>query len=258
MKKILRSLWENHLRRHLILAAQLTILAGMLAVVAALSAYVTVRASLSGRDVMVPDLTEMLVADAADLLQQRGLIIEESGSRYDTRVEEGRVIAQDPPPHTIIKVQRKVKVVVSLGDKVSSIPDLRGGAARRAQITLQQQGMKVVGQVYAYSRREAENLVMGQDPLPGVVGPQEAKVALLISRGRRPRTFVMPDLMDQPEARAIGFLRRAGLRPGPVRLRTSARHVPGTVVAQRPQAGFRVRSGDLVVLTVAREADYDE
>ena len=254
----MKFLWDNYLRRQLILASKLALLAGSLAVVAALSAYLTVKMTLSGRDVVIPDLTEMNVAEATQMLVERGLILEESGRRYDARVEEGRILAQDPQPHTSIKLQRKVKVVVSLGDKVNSIPDLRGGAARRAQITLQQQGMTVAGQVYAYSRREEENLVIGQDPLPGVVGPREGKVGLLISRGRRPRTYVMPDLIAQPEATAIDFLRRAGLRPGPVRRRSSRFYRSGTVVAQRPESGYRVRSGDLVVLTVAREADVDD
>lgn len=254
----MKSLWENYLRRQFVLAAKIVLLAGALAVVAALSAYITVKTTLSGRDVEIPDLTEMTVADATQLLVERGLILEESGRRYDARVEEGRILAQDPPPNTSIKLQRKVKIVVSLGDKVTSVPDLRGGAARRAQITLQQQGMTVAGQVYAYSRGEEENLVMGQDPLPGEAGPREGKVGLLISRGRRPRTYVMPDLIAQPEATAVEFLRRAGLRPGPVRRRVSRYFRPGAVIAQRPEAGYRVRGGDLVILTVAREAGGDD
>jgi len=254
----MKSLWDNYLRRQFMLATKILLLAGALAVVAALSAYITVKTTLSGREVEIPDLTEMSVADATQLLAGRGLILEESGRRYDARVEEGRILAQDPLPHSSTKLQRKVKIVVSLGDKVTSIPDLRGGAARRAQITLQQQGMKVAGQVYAYSQREEENLVMGQDPLPGAVGPREGKVGLLISRGRRPRTYVMPDLIDQPEATAVEFLRRAGLRPGPVRHRASRYHRQGVVIAQRPEPGYRVRSGDLVVLTVAREGDGDD
>jgi serine/threonine-protein kinase len=250
----MKSLWDNYLRRQSILAAKILLLAGSLAVVAALSAYITVKTTLSGREVKIPDLTEMSVADATQLLVERGLILEESGRRYDARVEEGKILAQDPPPDSSIKLQRKVKIVVSLGDKVTAIPDLRGGAARRAQITLQQQGMTVAGQVYTFSQREEENLVIGQDPLPGEVGPREGKVGLLISRGRRPRTYVMPDLIAQPEATAVEFLRRAGLRPAPVRRSVSRYYRPGSVMAQRPEAGFRVRSGDLVVLTVAREA----
>ena len=244
----------NFLRRHLTLAVKIAAFGASLAVVAALSAYLTVRMSVSGRDVEVPDLTDRTLEEAAALLRQRGLILEESARRNDARIEENRVLTQDPPPGASIKIQRKVKVVISLGDKVTSIPDVRGGAARKAQITLQQQGMRVAEQIYAYSDREDENLVIAQDPPPGVSGMREGRVTLLISRGRRPRTYVMPDLIGRPEAGAVAFLSKAGLRPAPVRRDTTRGGIPGAVVAQQPEAGYRVRAGDLVILTVAQEA----
>jgi beta-lactam-binding protein with PASTA domain len=241
-------------RRHLLLGAKIALFGASLVVVAALSAYMTVRSSVSGRDVVVPDLTDMTVEEATGVLTERGLILEEAAQRNDARIVENHILTQDPPPGANIKLQRKIKVVVSLGDKVTSIPDLRGGAARKAQITLQQQGLRVAEQIYAYSRREHENLVIAQDPPPGVAGMRDGKVALLISRGRRPRTYVMPHLIGQPEKRAMRILTRAGLRPAPVRRDPGLGGVPGSVVAQRPEAGYRVRSGDLVILTVAQEA----
>jgi serine/threonine-protein kinase len=244
--------WKIELRRQALLALKIGSIGAALVVIAALSAYFTVRNTVSGGAVRVPDLTEMAVADAEALLRKSGLTLEEAAQRNDERVEAGRILAQDPPPGADIKERRKVKVVVSLGTRVSSIPDLRGGAARKAQITLQQQGLRLGDQVYVYNRRVAENMVVGQDPLPDAA-PGTGKIALLISRGQPPRTWVMPDLTGRQETMVIAFLNRAGLRQGPVR-RDPARPEPqGTVVAQTPAAGYPVHSGDLVTLTVAGE-----
>ncbi|MFQ5876516.1 MAG: PASTA domain-containing protein [Acidobacteriota bacterium] len=239
------------LRRHIILAAKLAALGILLAVVAAYSAYFTVRRSISGREVEVPDLTGMTVEAATASLEAHGLVLEEAARRNDDRLQAGLVLEQDPPPGTGIKIQRKVKVVVSLGDRVNPIPDFRGGAARKAQITLQQQGMKMAGQVYVYTRREEENLVIGQDPHPGSAGWPEGGIGLLISRGDRPLTYVMPDLIGRPQAQVLSFLSRSGLRPGPVRRAPGHPAPAGTVVAQSPLPGYPVRHGDLVTLTVA-------
>ncbi|HEU4402697.1 MAG TPA: PASTA domain-containing protein [Candidatus Polarisedimenticolia bacterium] len=248
---------KERLRRHALLAAKILAFCGTLAIVAALSAYFTVRRSISGRDIQVPDLSQLTVDEAAALLKKSGLVLEEAAQRNDERVEAGRILAQDPPPGADIKQQRKVKVVVSLGDKVSSIPELRGGAARRAQITLQQQGMRLGNQIYVYARSEAENMVIGQDPLPEGAGLREAKIALLVSRGLPPRTYVMPDLTGRPQAQVVAFLARAGLKPGAVH-HDSTRPAPrGTVVGQSPPSGFPVRSGDLVTLTVAGGGEDD-
>jgi serine/threonine-protein kinase len=226
-----------------------------LVLVAALSAYFSVRRSISGGDVQVPDLAEMTTAEAAAMLQASGLTLEEAAQRNDARVDAGRILAQDPLPGTDIKQQRKVKVVVSLGLKITAIPDLRGVVARKAQITLQQQGLRVGGQVYAYSRREEENLVMAQDPLPGSAGLGEGKVSLLISRGAPPRTFVMPELTGHSEADAVALLNRVGLKPGPVRRDPAQPAARGMVVAQSPEAGYPVRSGDLIMLTVGQGSE---
>lgn len=239
------------MRRYALLIARVAIFAGLLVIIAALSAYFTVRHSVVGRDVQVPDLSGLTSDEASALLQKNGLVLEEAARRNDEQVEAGRVLAQDPPPGASIKLQRKVKVVVSLGDKVSSIPELRGGAARKAQITLQQQGMKLGDQVYVYSRKVEENMVIGQDPLPEGAGLRDARVALLVSRGVPPRAYVMPRLAGRGENEVMAFLARAGLRVAPVRREAGSGAPPGMVVAQDPESGYPVRSGDLVTLTVA-------
>jgi len=243
---------ERPRRRYLWTALKISLLGAALAVVAAVSAYLTVRRAVSGRDVLVPGVTQMTAAEAEAVLRKQGLLLETVAERNDPRVEAGRVIAQEPNAGASIKRDRKVKVILSLGDKGGAIPDLRGSAARSAQIALQQQGLHLAGQVYAYSPKDSENLVIAQDPLAGEFGHAEGKVGLLVSRGRRPLVYVMPDLTGRPRDEVVRFLTRVGLRPGAVRSDpTDTGWSSDTVVAQRPEAGYPVRSGDLVTLTVA-------
>jgi eukaryotic-like serine/threonine-protein kinase len=249
--RIFNNFRKDQVRRQLLLAARIGVLGAILVAVAAISAYFTVRRSVSGGDVQVPDLAGLTIPEAETLLKGRGLLLEEAAQRNDEAVEAGRILVQDPPPGVDIKVRRKVKVVVSLGDKVSSIPDLRGGAARKAQITLQQQGMMLGDQVYVYTRKGGENTVIAQDPLPESAGLREGKIALLISRGDRPRTYVMPDLTGRTEAEVTAFLSRVGLRAASVRRDATRGAPPGTIVGHDPAAGYPVRSGDLVSLTIA-------
>jgi len=249
--RILNDFQRDQLRRRAFLAVRVAAFAGLLVIIAALSAYLTVRQSVSGRDVQVPSLSGLTAEEASALLKKNGLVLEEAARRNDEHVEAGRILAQDPAPGTSIKLERKVKVVVSLGDKVSSIPELRGGAARKAQITLQQQGMKLGDQVYVYNRRVEENMVIAQDPLPEGAGLRDAKIALLVSRGAPPRTYVMPRLVGRGETDVLAFLQRAGLRVAPVKRDASRAASPGTIVAQDPDSGYPVRSGDVVTLTVA-------
>jgi len=249
--RILKELQRDQLRRGVIVLAWIGAFGGALVIVGVLSAYLTVRRSVSGQDVEVPDLSGLTSEDAASLLKKKGLVLEEAAQRNDEALDAGRVLAQDPPPGTSIKPQRKVKVVISLGNKVSSIPELRGGAARKAQITLQQQGMKLGDQVYVYSRKVEENMVIAQDPLPESAGLSDAKVAMLVSRGAPPRTYVMPALVGRGDTEVLAFLARAGVRTAPLRHDPGSAAAPGTITSQDPEPGYPVRTGDLVTLTVA-------
>ena len=249
--RIFKTIKADQVRRYAVVIAWLGVVAGVLVAIVVFSAYFTVRHSVVGRDVQVPDLAGLTSEEASALLEKQGLVLEEAARRNDEHIEIGRVIAQDPPPGAAIKPERKVKVIVSLGDKVSSIPELRGGAARKAQITLQQQGMKLGDQIYVHSGKAEENMVIGQDPLPEGAGLRDAKVALLVSAGVAPRTYVMPRLAGRGENEAVAFLSRAGLRVAPVRREAGSDAPAGTVVGQDPESGYPVRSGDLVTLTVA-------
>jgi beta-lactam-binding protein with PASTA domain len=250
---------QRPLRRYLTTAIKLVLFGTALAVVAAVSAYLTVRRSVSGRDVLVPDLTRLSTDEAEAVLRKQGLVLEQVSERHDPQVEAGRILVQEPAAGSSIKIDRKIKVVVSLGDKGGMVPDLRGSAARGAQISLQQQGLRVVDQAFAYSQKEPENLVIAQDPLAGEAGLREGTVSLLVSRGRRPLVFVMPDVTGRPQQEVMRFLTRAGLRPGPPQRDPSPGEAPaGTVTAQRPEAGYPVRAGDMVVLTVAGAGDSDD
>jgi serine/threonine-protein kinase len=253
--RIFKDFQKDQLRRLLYVSLGVAGFAGLLVAIAALSAYVIVRHSVAGRTLEVPDLSGMTVEEAAALLRRSDLVLEEAARRNDERVEAGRVLAQDPPPGSDIKLQRKVKVVISLGDKVSSIPELRGGAARKAQITLQQLGMRLGDQVYVHNRRVAENLVIAQDPLPESAGLRQGKVALLVSRGAPERSYVMPDLTGRSEKEVTSFLARFGLRVGPVRAAGASGAAAGTIVAQDPPPGFPVRQSDLIALTVSTGGD---
>jgi serine/threonine-protein kinase len=244
--------------RSALTALKIMAVGAALVVVAAVSAWLTVRRAVSGRDVAVPDLAGLTGPEAEKALRNQGLALDVATERYDPRIPVGQVVSQEPAPGARIKADRKVKVVLSLGEKGMTVPELRGSAARTAQIALQQQGYRVGDLLYAYTPRSEENLVIGQDPMPGGAMARDAHVSLLVSRGRRPATYVMPDLIGRTQQDALRWMAKAGLRPAPARRDPRSTAGAGTIVAQRPESGWPVRSGDLVTLTVAgEEAEHD-
>jgi serine/threonine-protein kinase len=214
------------------------------------SAIYSMRLALVGREVTVPDVTGLEPAEASTKLLERRLTLEVEGERYDLRVEAGKILAQDPPAGAETKRDRKVKVITSLGSKVITIPDLRGSAARKAQITLRQRGLRLGNLSYIHSPEVRESQVISQEPLPEADRVRDDRVNLLVSQGPQEEAFVMPDLVGMDAQRAQRVLKRSGFRAANVVAEPGAEASHGEIVRQHPLAGYPVTKRDVITLII--------
>jgi beta-lactam-binding protein with PASTA domain len=95
----------------------------------------------------------------------------------------------------------------------------------------------------------AAGVVIAQSPPPN---SRAASVALLVNRGERGRTYVMPDLIGVDAAQGADLLRSRGLRVAIVGAQPYPGVPPGIVIRQAPQGGFQVAPGDAISLEVSR------
>ncbi len=222
---------------------------------AGLSGYFSMKRAVRGGEVAVPPLEGKPLSEASSTLARVGLVLEKSGERSDDRFASGKILAQDPPAGVKLKRNRKVRVVVSLGMEVLQVPNLVGQPARRAQIAVQQSGLRVGGVSYSRSNEVGADRVLAQEPPPGTPRSRQGRVDLLVSKGAREKTWVMPAV----EGREIGAVTRlfseGGFRVGSVRREVTPGVAAGIVVRQYPLSGYPLREGDLVSLVVSAEAE---
>jgi serine/threonine-protein kinase len=247
-------------RKWSIRAAWLVLIAVVLPVLFAGSFYLTMRAVLAGREVIVPDLSGLSMEDARVALQEVGLNFEESSERHDASIEKDHVTAQKPTAGTVIKRNRKIRVTISLGPLEVPIPDVRGQTLRSAELALQREGL-TVGKI-AYTHGDlTPDVVLAQDPPPGHEPFTEdldaedqgvyGTVDLLVSRGEFERVYVMPDLTRLSLEDVEALAKRTGLRLGAVRRQRDSGVERGRVIRQYPQAGYPVGRQDIISLVLS-------
>ena len=237
-------------------ALQWSLIGLVIVAAAVLSGYLSMRKAVRGGEVTVPTLQGVAVEEAARRLEQKGLVLDRSGERVDPLIPAGQVISQDPPEGTRLKRNRKVHVLVSLGQEVLLIPQLVGQPARRAQIGLQQSGLRV-GEIAYVSSDEAEaDKVLAQEPPPGTQSGREGHVDLLVSRGTRGRVWVMPHVEGMELDGVARLLNQAGLRVTNVKREARGDGTPaGIVLEQVPLAGYPLREGESISLVVSAEEE---
>jgi hypothetical protein len=248
--------------------------------IALISAFITMRLAIHGREIKVPDLTHMTIAEASRRASSMGLRLRLENKFYSPDTPAGKVLAQFPAPGTIVRRDWPVRVTESLGTQQVSIPDLKGQGERSASIHLRQLGLEL-GTVGHISASGPPGVVVAQSPPANATGVDSPRVSVLLSEpegeGAGEAAYVMPSLVGLTMPSAYARAAASGLRVVSVEDVTPASSIafpvattpapssgitpaagttaptllpPGTIVAQTPPAGHRVVKGDIVRLSL--------
>jgi beta-lactam-binding protein with PASTA domain len=95
----------------------------------------------------------------------------------------------------------------------------------------------------------APDIIVAQSPPAKTAA---ATVALLVNRGERGASYVMPDLIGVNGDRAAEILRSRGFRVAVVGATPYPGIAAGIVIRQSPQAGFQIGPAEAVSLEVSR------
>ncbi|MGD9902311.1 MAG: PASTA domain-containing protein [Vicinamibacterales bacterium] len=213
-------------------------------------AAVAVRVAVRAREVTVPDVTGISIAEAAARLGPEQLSLRvDAAQRPSTEVPAGQILGQDPRAGTPSRRQRTVRVWVSAGPRVAHMPGVVGQGERSARIRLAQEGLDATSVAEIRSEAFTADQVIAQEPAPG---QPAAAVRLLVSRGVESASYVMPDLIGLAGDAAAAVLRQQGFRVSFVGERTASGLPAGVIVRQTPAGGFQVHPGDAISLEVAQ------
>ena len=138
---------------------------------------------------------------------------------------------------------------VSAGPRATSVPALLGESERTAVLRAQQDGLQLASIAEIRSADYPVGTVIAQNPPPKSSG---ARLALLVNRGERGDTYVMPDLIGVNGDRAADLLRSRGFRVSLVGDHPYPGVPSGIVLRQSPQGGFQIGLSDPISLEVSR------
>jgi serine/threonine-protein kinase len=231
-------------------AGKLLLLGGALAATYVLFAAAAMRVALRAREVQVPNLIDRTANEANAVAAQLGLTLKVDDSRRtDPKIGAGRVLAQDPAAGSTARRQRTLKIWLSAGQRALSVPLLVGETERTAQLRLSQDGFTLSDVAEIRSQTFAPDVIVAQTPPAKTAG---GNVALLVNRGDRGASYVMPDLIGVNGDRAAEILRQRAFRVAVVGSNPYPGVAAGVVIRQSPQAGFQIGPGEPISLEVSR------
>ena len=168
-----------------------------------------------------------------------------------TDTVSGRVIRTDPAADSELAKGETVNIVVSIGAKKGTVPDLNGKTAEEAQQMIEDAGF--VAKFGGNESSDAEeNTVSRQDPASGTEADEGTTITYWISTG--PELTNVPNVIGDDQATARATLESAGFTVSIQDGEYSDRYDEGVVMSQEPNGG-QLEAGETVTIYISLGKD---
>jgi serine/threonine-protein kinase len=210
-----------------------------------------------GNETELPDVIEMPLAEAKNLLDKEGFRVVVKDSLYDANHEVGTVIEQNPYPYATVKEGRRVYLTVSIGEKPIVMPNLFGVSPREAELILRTYGLKLGSKFYVPNDRYYEGTVMSQSYPQGQEIKPGSKIDIVISLGQINKDPVTPDLVGKSLHEARERLKAVDLKIAEIIWEERENILPETIISQSMSPGQKFEEGEAITLVVSKEKSPD-
>jgi len=201
--------------------------------------FLTFKILSFSRTAEVPSVVNMTVIEADRTLGNAGLTLKIEGEDFDSIIPSGKIIRQDVPPGKTVKEKRAIKVIMSKGPKVSSIPLLVNETLLDADAALMQKGLRVGKVISVHTDTAEKGLIIAQNPEPD--DKLSDLITVLVSSGPHDHAYICPDFLgkslDDAQETAKKLLLTVEAQGGGI-----------VITAQKPKPGSLVRSGGAIFL----------
>jgi serine/threonine-protein kinase len=206
--------------------------------------FLTFKILSFSRTVEVPSLSGKNLIEANELLTGKGLHLKIGGEDYDASIPPGYIIRQDTPAGNSVKEKRSIKVVISKGPRVFSVPLLVGETLSNAEYILMQKGLKITRVIRVHSDTIAKDIIISQKPEPD--DRTSDSMTVLVSLGPHEVIYYCPDFreMSPDQSREIA---------GKLSLKIEVAGTGSLVKTQKPLPGAPMKKGETVFLKLAEE-----
>lgn len=203
--------------------------------------FLTFKIMSFSRTVEVPSVMNMTVIEADKTLGNEGLDLKIEGEDFDPVIPSGKIIRQDVPPGKTVKERRAIKVVISKGPRVASIPPLVNETLQDAESALIRTGLRIGKVIMVHSDTAEKGTVIAQKPEPDE--KLTDMITVLVSAGPHEQTYYCPDFQGKQLADAREIAEKMGLV-------VEAQGGGNIVKHQKPRPAALVKSGDTIYLDV--------
>jgi len=205
-----------------------------------------------GREMELPDVTELPFNEAAEILHSKGFEVIKENEKFDPNHPEGVVLMQIPAPFSTVKKGRRVYLTVSAGERLIVVPNLTQSSEREAVLKIASANLILGEKFYEYSSFYPEGVVFKQSLFSGTKVKRNSVIDITVSLGAEPNEIIVPDVTGAILDRAVETIKKTGLSIGEITYMINNELLPNTVLFQSISSGSVANVSDTLSLVVSK------
>lgn len=205
-----------------------------------------------GAETELPDVVDLELGEAVNLLQGQGFKVLVSDSVYDAHYKKGHIVEQMPSAYSTAKKGRQVYLTVSIGERPIVMPNLFYISPRDAELLLSSYGLELQSVFYEYDDASPEGVVIAQSYPQGQKVKAGTKTSITVSLGPFPERKTVPDLIGKSLDAARRQLQILGVDNIIIEYEETENILPRTVLRQSVAAGIGIDEITSITLTVSQ------
>lgn len=244
--------FRNWVVRNLLLAALLVAL-----LVAGAMVFLNV-VTQHGKEIVVPDFSNMTLTEAEDAALQAGMRVEVTDSVFVKRMQRGAVYRQNPEPGARVKKGRRVVLTINaVNAKKVTMPDLVGLSMRQAMAELLSRGLVLRKLIYVQdmaTNNVLRQLMGNREVEPGTMIDSESEIDLVVGLNSLDNVTYVPDVSGLKNMSAVDAIHSHSLNVKSLKFDESVKDYDDSLNAMvyrqvpEPSDSIKVNMGDEVVL----------
>lgn len=198
----------------------------------------------------IPDVANMEIEEAKELLEEAGFVIGEEREKNSEDIEEGLVMETNPKAGLSRAKGTEIDLIISIGNEKIEMKDYVGQQISQVSSILENAGFKDVD-FKEVNSNESVGTILEQSPEAGEeIDPKDTTVTFTISKGKSYVT--VSNLAGYNDAALKEYERSSGLKVR-VKSQEHSENVPtGEVISQEPKANKQVEAGATIEVVISK------
>lgn len=215
------------------------------------STYYTMKFLIKGEELPAPDFKGLSLTQALQEAEKHNIYLKKVTGNYGKQYKPQTVINQSPMQGIRIKERSFVRVFVTSDAVEVEVPTLVGGSLADADKLLRENDLRKRYVTYMDVEDIPVDQVLAQSIPSGSRTPAESEMDLLVSKGPRSRSYIMPDIIGKRADYATAQFNKIGLRISEIVKKQYPGLSAGLVIGQYPEPGFEISPRERITLRVS-------